>query len=144
MYCSNCGKKVDEKAVICVNCGCELKKRSGQNGKGIASMVLGIIALFYALCAFINIVDLGSYLDSSYSSMSYQIGFAIGYVLVQSVLSIIGFVLALIERKTKKNGFNTAGFWLSIVTFVIVAIQFIIVVTYQKYHIVKIEQEKGI
>ena len=109
MYCSNCGKKVDEKAVICVNCGCELRKRSGQNGKGIASMVLGIIALFYALCAFINIVDL---------------------VLVQSVLSIIGFVLALIERKTKKNGFNTAGFWLSIVTFVIVAIQFIIVVTY--------------
>ncbi len=128
MYCSNCGEKVDEKAVICVHCGCELKKRSGRNGKGIASMVLGIIGLFYALCAFINIVDLGSYLD--YANFSYQIGFAIGYVLIQSVLSVIGFILAMVERKTKKTGFNTAGFWLTLVTFVIIAIQFIIVVTY--------------
>ena len=27
MYCYNCGKEVDDKAVICVHCGVELKKR---------------------------------------------------------------------------------------------------------------------
>lgn len=128
MYCSNCGKKVDEKAVICVNCGCELKKRSNGNGRGIASLILGIIGLFYALCAFLNISSIGTYLD--YQPFSYQVGFAIGYVLVQSVLSIVGFCLAISERSKKKTGFNTAGFWLTIVTFVFVAIQFIIVVTY--------------
>ena len=61
MYCSNCGKKVDPKAVVCVGCGCSLKKRG--NGFGIASMILGLVGLFYALCAFSRVIDLGSYLD---------------------------------------------------------------------------------
>lgn len=128
MYCSNCGKKVDEKAVICVNCGCELKKRSNGNGKGIASMILGIIGLFYALCAFASLVDIGDALD--YQTFAYQFGFAIGIILIQGVFSIIAFSLAMVERKSKKTGFNTAGFWLSLVTFVIMAIQFIVVITY--------------
>lgn len=128
MYCFNCGKKVDEKAVVCVHCGCELQKRGAGNGRGIASLVLGIVGLLYGLCAFINISNIGTYLD--YQPFSYQIGFAIGYVLVQSVLSIVGFCLALAERSKKKTGFNTAGFWLTIITFVIVAIQFIIIITY--------------
>lgn len=128
MYCSNCGKKVDENAVICVNCGCKLKNGNG-NGKGIASMVLGIVGLFFALCVFTSIPDLGEELDFV-TSFSYQFGYAIGFVLIQSALAIPGLCLALVERRKKKTGFNTAGFWLTLLTLVCVVIQFIIVITY--------------
>lgn len=126
MYCSHCGKKVDAEAVICPHCGCELKKRG--NGLGIASMVLGIVGLLYALGAFFNIVSIGSYLD--YQTFAYQIGFAIGYVLVQSILAIIALCLSLTERRRRKTGFNTAGFYLALLTFFCIVIQFISVVTY--------------
>lgn len=126
MYCCHCGKKVDQQAVICPHCGCELKKRG--NGLGIASMVLGIIGLCYALGAFFNITSLGSYLD--YQTFAYQFGFAIGYVLVQSVLSIIALCLSLAERSRRKTGFNTAGFWLALLALFCVVIQFISVITY--------------
>ncbi len=126
MYCSNCGKKVDPKAVVCVGCGCSLKKKG--KGIGILSMVLGLVGLFYALCAFSQVLDLGSYLD--YQTMSYQIGFAIGFVLIQSVLAIVGFCLAIFDRKNQKTGFNMAGMILASITFVIIVIQFIVVATY--------------
>ena len=25
LYCSNCGKEIDDKAVVCIHCGCETK-----------------------------------------------------------------------------------------------------------------------
>jgi len=129
MYCSNCGKKIDEKAIICIHCGCSIEKNIPKKsiGKGIASMVLGIIGLFFALCAFANLSDL---YEIATESLSYQIGYAIGTVLVQGILAIIAICLSVSERKNAKNGFNTAGFWLSIATFVIMAIQFISVITY--------------
>lgn len=31
MYCSNCGKEIDDKAVVCVHCGCETKNLNKKN-----------------------------------------------------------------------------------------------------------------
>lgn len=31
MFCSNCGKEIDDKAVICVHCGCETRNRTWIN-----------------------------------------------------------------------------------------------------------------
>lgn len=139
MFCRNCGKELNEKAVVCVNCGAAVNEQSfNQNnitnnspkkGKGIASMVLGIIALFYVLVAFLSIGEIDNEI-SSYSSSSEVIAFAIGFVLIQSICATLAICLSASERKKFKNGFNTSGFWLSIVTFIMVAIQFIIVVTY--------------
>ena len=137
MYCPNCGKKVDEKAVVCVGCGVLLDNNassavatnnSPKRGKGIASMVLGIIAVLYSLLAFAAFDSLDQ--DLFGVTSSYQIGYAIGFVLVQSVLAIVSVSLACSERKREKNGFNTAGFWLSLVAFILIAISFIYVVTY--------------
>ncbi len=131
MYCQNCGKKCDEKAVVCVGCGAALNNSnftntSNKKGKGIASMVLGIIGALYALLAFASFDKL----DSALVDIENQVAFAVGFVLVQSVFAIIAVCLSTSERKNFKNGYNTAGFWLSITTFVLVAIQFIYVVTY--------------
>ncbi len=131
MYCSNCGNKIDEKAVICIHCGCAVPKantKTSTHGKGIASMVLGIIGMFWALAAFSNLADL-DYLIYEESS-SYITGYAIGTILIQSVFAIIAICLACSERKNAKNGFNTAGLWLSIAIFAIAAIQFISIITY--------------
>ncbi len=129
MYCSNCGKKIDEKAVICIHCGCAVEKNIPKRyyGKGIASMVLGILGLLFAIAAFGNLEDL---YEIAYEGSAYQVGYAIGTVLIQSIFAIISICLAITERKKEKNGFNTAGFWLSITIFVIIAIQFICVITY--------------
>lgn len=45
-YCSNCGNELKENADVCIKCGKLLKQK---NGKGIASLVLGIIAILWAL-----------------------------------------------------------------------------------------------
>lgn len=130
MYCSNCGNKVDEKAVVCIHCGCaissNIKFKKNNLGKGIASMVLGIVGMIFALAAFENITDP----SLIYESSSYITGYAFGTVLIQTTLAIISICLASSERKLEKNGFNTAGFWLSISIFAIAAIQFISIITY--------------
>lgn len=132
MYCTNCGKKVDEKAVVCVGCGCAIKNNiyssKNKKGKGIASMVLGIISVFYSLVAFtlVSNLDVALY----YYDGAEQLGYAIGLVLIQSVLATIGICLAVAERKNNKNGFNTSGLWLTLSTFIMSTIQFLIVICY--------------
>ena len=136
MFCPNCGKKVDEKAVICVGCGVPLNNNfnnqvannNQKKGKGIASLVLGIIAFIYSLSAFAAFDKLD---DTIYPYQgSQQIAFAVGFVLVQFIFAIISFCLAYTDKKNNKNGFNISGFWLSIISFAMIAIQFIYVVTY--------------
>ncbi|MBE6160115.1 MAG: hypothetical protein E7157_03620 [Lactobacillales bacterium] len=138
MYCPNCGKEVNEKAVVCVGCGVPINNNYNnlqisnkpKKGKGIASMVLGIIAVFYCLSAFAAFEEIDNALYPYMDSSSGKFGFAIGFVLIQSILAIIGICLAVSERKQQKNGFNASGFWLSIASFAMIAIQFIYVITY--------------
>ena len=64
MFCYNCGKEIDDKAVICVHCGVEVKKIQQQNvskrdnteyltskmGEGVLlGIVLGIIGLIIGI-----------------------------------------------------------------------------------------------
>ena len=127
MYCYNCGKEVDEKAVVCIHCGCALSNPNQQiqrvnRSKGIASMILSIIGIIYAFAAFTNLEDL----DFLYfESDNYRFTYAISVILVQSIFAIIAICLATSERKYEKNGYNTAGFWLSTITFIIILIQFL-------------------
>ena len=125
MYCQNCGKRIDEKAVICIGCGCAIKRKG--KGKGIASMVLGILAVIYSLLALLVVLDKEVALYSYYD-ISETIGTIIGTILIQSVLAIISVSLAVSERKTNKNGFNTSGLWLSISSFILIAIQIMILI----------------
>lgn len=62
-YCSNCGNKISESSVFCMNCGISLQdnilkddniinqETNSIPGKGIsiAGMVLGIVSAFFAL-----------------------------------------------------------------------------------------------
>ncbi len=35
-FCTNCGRQIDDKAVICVNCGCQVKGGNDSSNFGIA------------------------------------------------------------------------------------------------------------
>lgn len=135
MYCQNCGKEIDPKAVICVHCGVQtnnatsIAKPTGR-GKGIASMILGIIGIIFCLSAFSSIDSVEYKLDMALYNGSQRLGFAIGFVLIQSIFAIIGVCLAASERKKFKNGFNASGLWLSIIGFACIAIQFIYTIAY--------------
>lgn len=61
MFCSNCGKEIDDKAVICIHCGCQVNTptnaiaKKEQNGclTGCLVMILifGVIGIFFILLA---------------------------------------------------------------------------------------------
>lgn len=61
MFCSNCGKEIDDKAVICIHCGCQVNNptkataKNEQNGclSGclVIILVLGVIGVFFLLIA---------------------------------------------------------------------------------------------
>ena len=47
-FCTNCGNQIDDKAVICVNCGCQVKNVSDSLNFGVA-----LISFFIPLVGFI-------------------------------------------------------------------------------------------
>ncbi len=46
MFCSNCGKEIDDKAVVCVHCGCATKNHVQQQ-KPNKSMLCAVILWFF-------------------------------------------------------------------------------------------------
>ena len=138
MYCSNCGEKITKTASFCPKCGNKVNGvaevpvtpavEKPKRGKGIASMILGILAVIYSISALGVCSELDNYLEGE--SVAFQNGFAFGVVLVQLVLAIVGISLACVERRDNKNGFNTAGLALTLVAFIFIVCEFIYVITY--------------
>lgn len=137
MYCRNCGKELNVNEKFCSECGTSTgsaenlgvqeNKTSQENmvsqenlnfqgnpnyansskGKGIASMVLGILAIYFGL----SVVSGASYYEGS------GFFFAFGYVLIPLALAIVSNCLGAKERKFNKNGFNLTGLILSYITY---------------------------
>ena len=149
MYCSNCGTKVEENARFCANCGYALngKEESVTNnnsvvvqsvpgsGTATASMVLGILAIISGIITFFIAVSISTYmtvnhLAHEYISYTYNdelMVMAIMVIFVPAVLSIIGFCLAISSRGKIKNGSNTAGLVLNIITILLCIAEFVMV-----------------
>ena len=119
MYCYNCGKEVDEKAVVCIHCGCALSNPNQQiqrvnRSKGIASMILSIIGIIYAFAAFTNLEDL----DFLYfESDNYRFTYAISVILVQSIFAIIAICMTPSNPIVALIGFILAGAMLAFLTY---------------------------
>lgn len=131
-FCSNCGNEVDEKAVICVKCGVPIDNisKTKENGKSIASLVLGIIGLVFAVLVLLGMEDADISMDLAFQSIGYKISYGIGFILIQASLGITGLCLGASAYKNTKNNKNKAGIILSVITLVICIIQFIIIMSY--------------
>lgn len=52
MFCTNCGREIDEKAAVCLGCGCEVKNVKN-SAKDTGSIGWGFLGFFVPLAGFI-------------------------------------------------------------------------------------------
>ena len=131
-FCSNFGEKIKEGADVCLSCGRLLSNISNNDikssnnvktGNGIASMVLGMFGVFITIACIGILSDMIDYSESFYMLL--------GPVVFSLIVSVTAICLAISERSSNKNGFNTAGFWLSlsaitVTTIIILVLIFIV------------------
>lgn len=138
MFCTKCGTKNEEGTNFCSSCGESLNSAfkpepvKEKNGKSIASMVLGIVAVVWA---FIVLLGLGSLREGLIQSImednvnnvvAYKFGYFFGYNFISLPCSIIGLILGLVS---KKNGKAIAGIIMTSIALFIALISFVIIVS---------------
>jgi len=126
-FCTNCGKEVNEANGFCASCGTSLQVKNQSIGKGVASTIIGILGLLYAIFGLTVYQEI--VLEAVVENNAEAFGFALGYNIVQLIAATIAFFLANSERKNFKNVWNNIGFWSAIATFIICTIVFILVFT---------------
>ena len=87
MYCWNCGKEINDNAVICIHCGCSVEKKPASESKHTMGLLLGIfvglIGLIIGVCVFPT---------GSYERETFMKGWTKGFV----ITLIIGLVFGVI------------------------------------------------
>ena len=127
-FCSNCGNKIDENADVCIKCGIfvnDFKKFKKSNGKGlgIASMVVGIIGVYYAVI--MGLVCLGLIISDE---ILYEERFLV-FTLINFwpiALGSTGLGLSISAIKKNKFKMTTAGLILNIITLSVCLISFLL------------------
>ena len=150
-YCTSCGTPNDANTNFCSKCGQSLNQEVNQtnfvpaaqvngqayygkprNGKATASMVLGIIAVVWALielCSFGEIEQgvIDAFAKNDINNVTAgKIGFFIGYNIISLPCSIIGLILGLVA---KKNGKAIAGIITSAAALIIVIISLVLIMS---------------
>ena len=86
MYCYNCGKEIDDKAVVCVQCGCSVTSKYTMDDDKSS-------ALLAILCFLIPVFGLIMYLiyDNKSPRRAKSVGKAAlaGFIITRIVLSVI-------------------------------------------------------
>ena len=87
MFCRNCGKEIDENAIVCIHCGCAVEKKPVSESKHTMGLLLGIfvglIGLIIGVCVFPT---------GSYERETFMKGWTKGFV----ITLIIGLVFGVI------------------------------------------------
>ncbi len=93
MYCQNCGKEVNDNAVVCIHCGCALNSNSAPISEGASSSISKtgfLLGLFLGLIGLI--IGILMYKDDHSKQVfikSWGKGIIIA-IIVSVVLSVIG------------------------------------------------------
>lgn len=117
-FCTNCGNKIDENAIVCVKCGVPtdnypIKKKIPGRGLGIAGMVLGIIGTYYSVIYFI--ISFIMFISQTYVENE-AIMLAIIFNFWPIVIGIVGLCLPIAAIKQNKLKITMAGIILNIAT----------------------------
>lgn len=62
MYCHNCGKEIDDKAVICIHCGCQINKVVKEEKKNDGCLGCFLLLIFIPIALFV-INDFNKFLN---------------------------------------------------------------------------------
>ena len=134
-YCPNCGTENNETAEFCSNCGNAFTQNTTtvvkeKQGKSIASLVLGIIAILWSLIALAGLGNLNTSVIQSINESNpenigiFKAGFFVGYNFISLPCGIIGLILGLISKKNVKA---IIGIVLSSVALLIACISLVII-----------------
>lgn len=127
-YCSRCGTALDDNVAFCTNCGnaapnppypyvvyqpvVYARPKIPGRGLGIASLVLGIIGIFYSFVVFCGALSL-TLITQYYDTLA--AGFYIICIIVYWVFPLLALIFSLVSRhKGFKAGISTAGLVLGI------------------------------
>lgn len=129
-YCEKCGTQINEESSFCPSCGANLKPiKSTDNtkadGKAIASMILGIIAVSWAALELLSLGNINEAISYYYSPAAI-VGFFIGYNLLSLPCSIIGLSLGIASKRN--CGIKTSGIITSIISLTIVLLSLMIII----------------
>ncbi len=92
------------------------------NSKRInASIILGVISITLEIYTFILFLAIVIY--RNIENISNDLNFPIGFILLPTILAVIGFILAI----TNSNKIKNSGFILNIITIILCVIQFLMI-----------------
>ena len=115
MYCRNCGKQIDDNAVLCVNCGVPTRKfnllqqemnvvqEKKVNGLGVAGFVIGMISGFPLFLIFICLILAGA----AYGINLFIIGAS--FFIISAVGVVLSGVGMGVAKKYKQSGLALIG-----------------------------------
>ena len=95
MFCKNCGKEINDKAAICIHCGCAtgngnpVEELSGESKKTIGKIMgvfLGLIGLIIGICM---------YPSNSYERKTFIQGWGLGFGVAMGIAVVLYLVLFL-------------------------------------------------
>lgn len=124
-FCTNCGEKLNEKAIVCIKCGVatdnyvETKTKVKQPGKGlgIASMILGIVSTWYSFWTLFIFACI--LISGEYFLIFEKLALGIILLIIPMTLLIIGGTLGISSRNKIKNGINLTGLILNFISLVL-------------------------
>lgn len=132
MFCQNCGNKLDDNAYVCVDCGLIIKKRSEAkvvkeksyvNTLGIASTILGVLAILLSITLFFH--DISSV--GMYTELYERLFYAFDYSLSALLMATVTLIFSLIS---KRNNYSNIGLLFAILSFFFIITEFVVVVIY--------------
>ena len=128
-YCPNCGKEVKEGADICLKCGkfLNVPKKTVKCGRGfsITSFVVSLVALLSCIGTFSGVQPYYQRYNEELTFLKELAGF-IDYTIFPMLLGITGLVFGIIGYKKQKNGLGLTGIILSVVSLVLLFIEFLL------------------
>lgn len=124
-YCQNCGKEINENAVVCIHCGSAitpLKKKVEGKGLGIASMIIGIVAVYNAFMYTLLGLALISEEELFFQD---RILFNMIFNFWPVAMGVTGLALGIAGMSKNKLGFTFAGIILNSIALFLCILSFI-------------------
>lgn len=129
MFCHNCGNKLEEKTIVCTNCGTVVersnykKRKKSNNVKGFMCLILGILSIL--MCFNFLLKDISKL--GMYTEINEKLYYAIDLVLAPLLLS---FITLIISYSDKNRVLNKIGLFLSISSLFMVCLEIVLVIIY--------------
>lgn len=151
MNCMYCGSSVEESYNVCPNCGAILKSNNGanisnndfvnnanmqnsitvekkSNWKDNLSLILAFLGIYFCIVVFTSYEEV--LLENIETYNEFPFAAALGCVLWQLIFATSSIIIARSSMKTNPNNKNKASMFISIIIYVIIVIQFIMILNW--------------